>query len=70
MIKNGNTNQPEEVSCLLLAKSRKLAIMNTVTGCLHSLQTTLKGQGRVWWGETEEYKGNEVGQELRKVEAE
>lgn len=69
MIKNGNANQPEKVSRLLLAKSRKLAIMNAVIGCLDFLQTTLKGWGRVWREEMEEYKANEAGQELRKVEA-
>lgn len=50
-------------------KEQKVSDLESSDRCLNFLQTALKGRGRVWWEETEEYKGNEVGQELRKVEA-
>ena len=63
------TTQENSFSCLLLAKSRKLAIINTVIGYLNFPQNNLEGQGSVWWEETEGYKGNKVVQELINVEA-
>lgn len=63
------TTQKNSFSCLLLAKSRKLAVISTVIGYVNFLQNNLEGQGRAWWEETEGHKGNKVGQELINVEA-